>query len=96
MYSKKFHMVLISWQFFKELVMNIFLEQLLGKYTSPELDPVLDLVVKIPDPAKSTPAPDPQHCPIVGSHHVFSRSLFIFFRYCLLLPLFSVITFFLY
>jgi hypothetical protein len=33
---------------------------MLGKYTSPELDPDPDLSVKIPDPAKG-PDLDPQH-----------------------------------
>jgi hypothetical protein len=41
------------------LVKNIFLDKkLLGKNTSPELDP--DLAVKIPDPAKQSPDPAKQ------------------------------------
>ncbi len=53
------------------MVKNIFLGTLtvLGKFTSPELDPDPDLAVKIPDPAKGPeysgsdliPDPDPQH-----------------------------------
>jgi hypothetical protein len=46
---------------FKNWLRTSFWKQLLGKYTSPKLDPDTDLAVKIPDPAKG-PDPDPQHC----------------------------------
>ncbi len=57
--SKNFQMVSMSWQFFKEL---------LGKSTSPVLNPDPDLAAKIPDPAKGSgsltlPSLMPHSCP---------------------------------
>jgi hypothetical protein len=54
-------MVSILRQFFKNRVRISFQKLLLGKYTTPELDPDSDLAVKIPDRGlgKKVRIPDP-------------------------------------
>ncbi len=70
MYDKNFHMMSIYYDSIsKNWLRTSFWKQLLGKYTSPELDLDPDLAVTTPDPGSGKKVrirPDPQHCLGIG------------------------------